>query len=682
MSIEPSKGNIENVLVITDHFTRYAQAYASKTQTAQATAKLLWENFIRHYGFPEKFLSDQGRNFESELISELCKLAQVEKVHTTPYHPMTNGQCERFNSTLCNMLGTLSEKDKLDWKAHLSSMTHAYNCTQHPSTTYSPYFLMFGRQPRLPIDFEMGLPVDTLGDNCSKTRYVQKLKQRLNFAFKKAKEMSQKQAQKYKSSYDRKIKGSQLTENDIVLVKRVAWKGRHKIQNKWEPSEYLVIEQPNFKIPVYKVKSLEDGKIKVLHRNMLLPLGLKFLPEDDSEQDSEEEPECDLSHISRQIPEKNSQPSILNMTPLPQSNLEHEQKVQDSFIDSEKLSKGHDSQQGSMAPPSAYSSDQLLDSQMTLDPQFLVPTDNTVSSDPTQTTLISDKYNDISLKMPSTEDNSDSLMKTEEFLEFVDELSQEPSPLTDREGTSKQDDTVPSVKVEDELHLSDTSNISENVISSFEGQDISNFKVPKFNGVESIDHSITESQFSSTMPYCEESLVAKLDPEGASQFLSAQPCLKENTTLSHESVDFISDMGTSRDSTKDCSSGTSASKIPTEVTSVKIDSVSDKMSESPVDPDNVQNSECPTFEMSLPLPQREGTLESDTVPSVKAKAIKPSEPDTSPIQVRRSTRSIKGKPPLRYGSIVSHSAKVHSKFGKWLSTISKKVDTIYDHMFD
>ena len=92
LSIEPSKGNIENVLVITDHFTRYAQAYASKTQTAQATAKLLWENFIRHYGFPEKFLSDQGRNFESELISELCKLAQVEKVHTTPYHPMTNGQ--------------------------------------------------------------------------------------------------------------------------------------------------------------------------------------------------------------------------------------------------------------------------------------------------------------------------------------------------------------------------------------------------------------------------------------------------------------------------------------------------------------------------------------------------------------------------------------------------------------
>ena len=108
-------------------------------------------------------------------------------------------------------------------------MTHAYNCTQHPSTTYSPYFLMFGRQPRLPVDFEMGLPVDVLGDSCSKTRYVHKLKQILNFAYKKAKEMSQKQAQKYKLSYDTKVKGSQLQIDDLVLVKRVAWKGRHKI---------------------------------------------------------------------------------------------------------------------------------------------------------------------------------------------------------------------------------------------------------------------------------------------------------------------------------------------------------------------------------------------------------------------------------------------------------------------
>ena len=185
LSLEPSKGNIENVLVITDHFTRYALAYPSKTQTAQATARILWDNFICHYGFPEKFISDQGRNFESDLIKELCKIAGVQKLHSTPYHPQGNEQCERFNSTLCNMLGTLSEEEKSDWKSYLGCMTHAYNCTKHASTTYSPYYLMFGRDPRLPIDVEFGLPKSNSGDNSSKSRYVQKLRRRLNYAFRK-----------------------------------------------------------------------------------------------------------------------------------------------------------------------------------------------------------------------------------------------------------------------------------------------------------------------------------------------------------------------------------------------------------------------------------------------------------------------------------------------------------------
>ena len=110
MSLEPFKGNIENVLVITDHFARYALAYSSKTQTAQATARIWWDKFICHYGFPEKFISDQGRNFESYLMKELCKIAGVKKLHTTPYQPQGNDQCERFNLTLCNMLGTLSDE--------------------------------------------------------------------------------------------------------------------------------------------------------------------------------------------------------------------------------------------------------------------------------------------------------------------------------------------------------------------------------------------------------------------------------------------------------------------------------------------------------------------------------------------------------------------------------------------
>ena len=246
LSLEPSKGNIENVLVIADHFTRYALAYLSKTQSAQATARILWNNFLCHYGSPEKFISDQGRNFEPDLIKELCKIAGVKKLHTTPYHPQGNGQCERFNSTLCNMLGTLSDEEKLDWKSYLGCMMHA-------STIYSPYFLMFGRHPRLPTDVEFGLLKPNCGDNYSKSRYVQKLRRRLNYAFKKASKYSDQQAQKYKSSCDKSMKGLQLQKKDIVLVKIVAHKGRHKLQDKWEPEWYVVVEQPISGTPVYTV---------------------------------------------------------------------------------------------------------------------------------------------------------------------------------------------------------------------------------------------------------------------------------------------------------------------------------------------------------------------------------------------------------------------------------------------
>ena len=113
LKIEPSKGNIENVLVIRDHFTRYAEAFPSKTQTTLATAKLLWNNFILHYGFPSKIITDQG---ESELIENLCQLAGVQKLRASPYHPQTNGQYERFNGTLLNMLRTLTPEQKKDWK--------------------------------------------------------------------------------------------------------------------------------------------------------------------------------------------------------------------------------------------------------------------------------------------------------------------------------------------------------------------------------------------------------------------------------------------------------------------------------------------------------------------------------------------------------------------------------------
>ena len=74
-----------NILVVTDHFTKYAQAYVTPKQTAPVVTQTLWENFLVHYGWPEKILTDQGKSFENSLIRELCELVQLKKLHTSPY---------------------------------------------------------------------------------------------------------------------------------------------------------------------------------------------------------------------------------------------------------------------------------------------------------------------------------------------------------------------------------------------------------------------------------------------------------------------------------------------------------------------------------------------------------------------------------------------------------------------
>ena len=127
LSLEMSAGGYEHILVITDHFTRYAKAIPTRNQSTQTTARILFDNFICHYGFPSQLHSDQGRNFESEVIKELCSIANIDKSRTTPYHPMGNGKPERFNQTLLNMLGTLEDDQKSDRKTYVPSLVHAYN---------------------------------------------------------------------------------------------------------------------------------------------------------------------------------------------------------------------------------------------------------------------------------------------------------------------------------------------------------------------------------------------------------------------------------------------------------------------------------------------------------------------------------------------------------------------------
>ena len=109
------------------------------------------------HGFPEQVLSNQGYNFESKLIAELCELSKTKILHTMSYQPQCNGQCECFNSTLISVISILSIETKIKWHEQLPTLIHAYNCSHSNATELSPFYLMYRRQHMLPIDVQFGV---------------------------------------------------------------------------------------------------------------------------------------------------------------------------------------------------------------------------------------------------------------------------------------------------------------------------------------------------------------------------------------------------------------------------------------------------------------------------------------------------------------------------------------------
>ena len=201
LSLEKGKRGYENVLVVTDSFTKYSWAFPTRNEKGTTVAKVLWEKMFVHYGFPRRLYSVQGRDFGSRLIKDLCRVAGIEKTRTSPYHPEGNGQTERFNRTLLGVLGTLDGDKKTDWLRYVAPFVYAYNSTKHGSTGYSPYYLMFGRHSRLPVDVALGL--DKLGKEVKPyAAYADNLRTQLANAYDLASKAMSKRAENNKRSYD------------------------------------------------------------------------------------------------------------------------------------------------------------------------------------------------------------------------------------------------------------------------------------------------------------------------------------------------------------------------------------------------------------------------------------------------------------------------------------------------
>ena len=117
--LPPTRQSIRYILVIMDYLTKWPEAYALPNQEAEFVAQAFGEGFVCRHGITEEVHTEQGGNFESELLKQVCSLLSIRKTRTTPLRPQSDGKVERFNKTIIQQLALFTADCQDDWDKHL-----------------------------------------------------------------------------------------------------------------------------------------------------------------------------------------------------------------------------------------------------------------------------------------------------------------------------------------------------------------------------------------------------------------------------------------------------------------------------------------------------------------------------------------------------------------------------------
>ena len=253
------------ILVLCDYATKYPEAVPLKTINSEIVANAMIEIFSR-MGIPNEILADQGSNFMSSLMCQLCKLLGIKKINTSPYHPQANGLVKNFNGTLKKMLKCYAQDEPTDWDKHIPYVLFAYREAPHESTGYSPFELLYGRLVRGQLELMNGnWEEENPAEEDSVVSFIIKTRDRLDKLHKLASLRETHAKNRQKKFFDKKTKVREIEIGQRVLIllptsnnKLLAeWKGPYKVLEKVSPVDYKV--QINRKTEkVYHIKMLKS----------------------------------------------------------------------------------------------------------------------------------------------------------------------------------------------------------------------------------------------------------------------------------------------------------------------------------------------------------------------------------------------------------------------------------------
>ena len=216
--IRPTIHGNRHILVITDYFSRWSEAYPVPNQQADTVAQCLAE-WCSHFGAPLTVCSDRGSAFIGEVIHDYCRLWGMKQQLTASYHPMANGLVERMNGTLCDSIRAFCNDVGVTWDESISAILFVYRNSIHAGISNTPAYLVFGRHLRSPLDAQIDSFLRSSSSIPSDSDFLFSQAQRLSRAWDIARKTMQTYQRKYAARFDAAHREEHFAPGDTVWLK-------------------------------------------------------------------------------------------------------------------------------------------------------------------------------------------------------------------------------------------------------------------------------------------------------------------------------------------------------------------------------------------------------------------------------------------------------------------------------